>query len=102
VDVCPNCSHPFPPEPAVDEKGKQVIKQDALPMRVRPMVGRPFRFIALSLLSFIAILSFMNAEGLKLGGLTNSNNILLDLVGLVPASMLIAAVLTYLDYWIDD
>jgi hypothetical protein len=102
VDVCPNCSHPFPPEPPAGEPATGTVKKNALPMKLRPMVGRPFRFMTLSLLSFIAILSFMNAEGLKLSGLTNGNYILLDLVGLIPASMLLAAVLSYIDYWIDD
>jgi hypothetical protein len=102
VDVCPNCSHPFPPEELPGEQSQEKRKRESLPMKIRPLLGRPFRFIALSLLSFIAILTFMNAEGLKLSGLTNGNYIPLDLVGLIPASMLMAAVLAYIDYRIDD
>jgi hypothetical protein len=102
VDVCPNCSHPFPVEDLVIEEGPKIKKKEASPTKTRPAVGRPFRFMALSLLSFIAILSFMNAEGLRLSGLTNGNYIPLDLVGLIPASMLIAAILSFIDYKIDD
>jgi hypothetical protein len=102
VDVCPNCSHPFPPEEPAGGPGQETKKKEPLPMKIRPLVGRPFRFITLSLLSFIAILTFMNAEGLKLSGLNNGNYIPLDLVGLIPASMLLAAILSYIDYRIDD
>ncbi len=88
LEVCPNCSHPFVPEDPTVEKERD---------STRSVIGRPFRFMALSLLSFIAVLTFMNAEGVALSG-----SIPLDIVGLILISLLIAGILSYIDYRIDD
>jgi hypothetical protein len=93
LETCPNCSHTFGNEAPVAEQKRE---------GTRSTIGRPFRFMTFSLLTFIAIITFMNAEGIRLGGYSNGDYIIWDLVGLIPVSMLIAGVLSYIDYRIDD
>ena len=96
LDTCPNCSHPFP----IGEPEETISKDRPEPSFLSPlsMKGRPFKLIQLFLLSFIAILAFMSAEGMKLNGSLDSNYLLGDVIWVSLVALLIAVVLMFIDY----
>ena len=65
-------------------------------------LSRPFKFILLILLSFIAVLAFINAEGMKLNGSTDSSYLFGDIVFVSLAAVLLAAAFMFIDYMLSD
>lgn len=102
LDVCPNCSHPFPPEQPAVVKTVGSTLQEVVRNTSRPAVGRPFRFILFFMLSFIAILAFMSMEGLTLSGSTDANYLFGDVISVSLVALLISAVLIFIDYIAND
>jgi len=97
LDTCPNCSHPFPVgEPKVEDTTK--VRPEPGFLSPLSMKGRPFKFIQLFLLSFIAILAFMSAEGMKLNGSLDSSYLLGDVIWVSLVAVLISVVLMFIDY----
>jgi len=101
VDVCPNCSHPFPAETQTLDKVEDQPSEKQVTRTVAPM-SRPFKFILLFLLSFIVVLAFINAEGMKLNGSTNSSYLFGDIVFVSFAALLLAVAFMFIDYMVSD
>jgi hypothetical protein len=102
LDVCPNCSHPFPLEVpvAVKNPGSDTVsKNDRLVVSV---ISRPFKFILIFLLSFIAILAFIIAEGGKLNGSGNTSYLFGDVIWVSLVALMLTAAFMFIDYMISD
>jgi len=100
LEVCPNCSHPFPIEtPAVQ---KSIPMTGIEPPKTVQAIGRPFKFILLFLLSFIAVLVFILAEGGKLNGSGNTSYLLGDVIWVTLVAIGIAVVLMFIEYMLSD
>ena len=102
LDTCPKCGHPFPvevPEPARDVES---TVQDIARNGFRQAIGRPFKFILIFLLSFIAVLVFIIAEGGKLNGSLDGKYLLGDVVWVSLIALLLTAVLMFIDHMTSD
>jgi hypothetical protein len=102
LGTCPNCSHEFPVEKPAETKSVELLLQEVLDNSSRRAIGRPFKFILVFLLSFIAVLSFMAVEGLRLSGGTDTNYLLGDVVLVSLVALVIALVIIFLDYIGND
>lgn len=102
LDVCPNCSNPFPAgEIAVEPVGNAPEDEPSSPKLVLAL-SRPFKFILLFLLSFIAVLAFIGAERLTLNGSTNSNYLFGDLFFVSLIALFLTVAFMFIDYMIGD
>jgi len=100
VDICPNCSHPFPEEDAaIAPKGTGLEIKSITP---KPAISRPFKFIILFLLSFIAVLGFISAEGMTLNGSTNASYLFGDVIFVSLVSALLAVAFMFIDYMVSE
>jgi hypothetical protein len=95
--TCPNCSHPFPLGAPSENK---VVEDSSAPPTQRTIsgLGRPFKFILLFLLSFIAVIAFLSAEGMVLKGRTDPNYLLGDLITISLYALVPSLVLLFIDY----
>lgn len=101
IETCPNCSHPFPVgEPKMEENLK--VRPEPSVLTPLSMKGRPFKFIQLFLLSFIAILVFITAEGMRLNGSQNADYLLGDVIWVSLIALLMAGVLMFIDYMTSE
>jgi hypothetical protein len=102
LDVCPNCSHPFPldlPVVVKDPGSDSFSKNNRI---VVSAISRPFKFILIFLLSFIAILAFIIAEGGRLNGSGNSSYLLGDVIWVSLVALMLTVAFMFIDYMISD
>ena len=102
LDICPNCSHPFPIEEPKKENGPEVRRPETSVLSPLAAKGRPFKFILLFLLSFITVLVFKSAEGMRLNGSINSSYLLGDVIWVSLVAFLMAVVAMFIDYIVSD
>ena len=102
LSTCPNCSHPFPvDDPAKPDVVRPKIVQSSpfQPLRTK---NRPFKFILLFLLSFITILTFMAAEGMRLNGSQDVKYLFGDVIWVSLVALLMAVVFMFIDYMVGE
>jgi hypothetical protein len=97
LDTCPNCSHPFPLEVPSGNKVEEDTPEPPA-QRADSGHGRPFKFILFFLLSFIAVIAFLSAEGMSLRGRTDPNYLLGDLITLSLYALVPSLVFLFIDY----
>jgi hypothetical protein len=70
-------------------------------MSMQP-IGRPFKFILIFLLSFIAVLAFTIAEGIRLSGSLDVGYLLGDVILVSLVALIITVVIMFIDYLTSD